>query len=162
MNIDNALYEKLLNCNWFGNCGTRESIDFGFEVSLVTNEKEMKKNIISLKWENVCLEENGNLTSFLYQNHKNEYNKYWNSEIELIKKEYLPSILDKIIEKNKKRLLIEILDDVKMNIIFILMADFYSEFYKADFFITLLEIYLSGHLPCGWNGSYPEGKIMIY
>jgi len=43
MNIDNALYEKLLNCNWFRNCGTRESIDFGFEVSLVTNEKEMKQ-----------------------------------------------------------------------------------------------------------------------
>jgi len=95
-------------------------------------------------------------------NHKNEYNKYWNSEIELIKKEYLPSILDKIIERNEKRFLIEILDDVKMNIVLILMADFYSDFYKADFFIALLEIYFSGHLPCGWNGSYPEGKIMIY
>ena len=49
-----------------------------------------------------------------------------------------------------------------MNIVLILMANFYSDFYKADFFIALLEIYLSGHLPCGWNGSYPEGKIMIY
>ncbi|PGC52826.1 hypothetical protein COM14_03595 [Bacillus pseudomycoides] len=38
----------------------------------------------------------------------------------------------------------------------------YEEYYKSAFYKEMLEIYLSGHIPCGWNGKYPEGNIFIY
>ncbi|WP_238360606.1 hypothetical protein [Iningainema tapete] len=30
------------------------------------------------------------------------------------------------------------------------------------FFIKLMEWYRLGHFPCGWEGEYPEGKLIIY
>ena len=42
------------------------------------------------------------------------------------------------------------------------MINFYSEYYKSDFFDKMLAIYLSGHLPCGWSGEYPEGRFFVY
>ena len=55
-----------------------------------------------------------------------------------------------------------ILDDVPFNIITLFMLDFYSECFKSEFFDKMLAIYLSGHLPCGWSGEYPDGKFFVY
>jgi hypothetical protein len=163
MDINKVLYERLLNSKWLVNCGTNENTTYDFEVHSVKTEKEMKKYISSIKWENISLEEDGNLSEFLSVNHKDIYNNCWNPKVRLIKKEYIPAILKKIEEDNSKTTLTaKILDDIKANVVSILMADYYSEYYKSDFFDKLLNIYTSGHLPCGWHGSYPEGKIMIY
>ena len=35
-------------------------------------------------------------------------------------------------------------------------------FDQNEFFDRMLKIYLSGHLPCGWSGEYPEGKFFVY
>jgi hypothetical protein len=34
---------------------------------------------------------------------------------------------------------------------------------SADtFFLNLMEWYRLGHWPCGWEGKYPEGKLIVY
>lgn len=33
---------------------------------------------------------------------------------------------------------------------------------KDGFYVKLLEWYRKGHWPCGWQGTYPEGKLIIY
>lgn len=48
-------------------------------------------------------------------------------------------------------------------------SDFYHFAYKRavlgdvpHFFETLLDIYRAGGWPCGWKGSYPAGRLVVY
>jgi hypothetical protein len=33
---------------------------------------------------------------------------------------------------------------------------------SAFFFLELLTVYESGHFPCGWQGEWPQGKLLVY
>lgn len=166
MEISKEIYINLVNCSWFKKCGCAEYYTYDFEIYPISTESEAVKGILSTKWENICLEERGNLTAYLSCNHKDKY-KHWNYEVEIIKKEYLPQIRERL-EKNVKEhnfseeISKELLNEISFNIISIFMADFYSEYYQCAFYENVLKIYLTGQLPCGWDGKYPEGRIMVY
>jgi len=162
MNYNEKLFKDLLACDWLSNCGHGD-IAYDFGVKSAKNAEIMKKNITSLKWENMCLDENGNLSEYMFINRKDEYNKYWNTGIRMLKKLYIPQVMNKISECDKEGIITkEIADDMSMNILSILIADYFSILDENDFFNKLLVVYLSGHLPCGWYGNYPEGEIIIY
>jgi hypothetical protein len=33
---------------------------------------------------------------------------------------------------------------------------------SLDFFRGLMKWYQSGHIPCGWDGNWPEGKVIVW
>lgn len=157
------LTARLLSCCWLSNCGTNQNCTYSFDVFLVPSLKDALKNISSSKWENVCLEEYGNITEYLAKNQKNEYNQHWNENVRKIKSAYLPPILEKIsAAPNYLGFSNEFLVDIRFNLLAIFMSDMYSTFYSDEFFNKLLEVYLSGHLPCGWHGKYPSGELMVF
>ena len=81
-----------------------------------------------------------------------DYNKFWNKQIRSIKTEFLPQIEDKIaIAIRKKGMKESVLKDIKFNLLTLFMLDFYSDYYSDSFFENMLQIYLAGHFPCGWN-----------
>lgn len=51
---------------------------------------------------------------------------------------------------------------IRFHLLAIFMSDIYSTFYSDEFFDKLLEVYLSGHLPCGWHGKYPSRELMVF
>lgn len=46
-----------------------------------------------------------------------------------------------------------------MNILSIFMLEYYAKYYSSDFYTKMFKIYFAGHLPCGWFGEYPNGRI---
>lgn len=161
MEIKNEFIELIKNCNWFENCG--DGFFKGFDVVMITNKNEVVKKINSLKWENTCLEKRGDFTFFLSQNYKEQYNKFWNKEIEDIKRRYMGGVSKKCTAALlKKDLPLDIVNDIKFNVLTLFMLNYYSEYYFSDFFDQMLQIYLSGHLPCGWSGNLKDGKFIVY
>lgn len=111
----------------------------------------------------MCLNRMGDFTTYLLKNHKAEYNKYWNDEVREIKEQYISKISEKVIFSLKNNdLSVGILDDIKMNLLSIFMLEYYAKYYSSDYYTKMLEIYLAGHLPCGWLGEYPNGKFVVY
>jgi len=161
MEIKESFIKLIMECDWLRNCG-RES-DLGFEVEYVKSRSKVEKLIKGIKWENVCLETGGDFTEFLHKNHKEDYNRYWNEIVVRVKKEYIIIISEAIeialVEFKDKD---SIMSDIKFNLVTLFMLNFYSEYYSSDFYNKMLSIYLSGHLPCGWSGNYPEGKFIVY
>lgn len=163
MEISETLYNKLIECNWLENCGTKRKCQYSFEAYQVMDTHKMLKNIQSIKWENACLDKRGYLTEYLCLNVQGEYDRYWNTTVRTIKANYLPKILDKIqVAIGDNNLPEEVMQDIRFNVLNIFMAEFYSAYYVSEFSKQLLEIYLSGHLPCGWHGKYPDGMIMMF
>lgn len=161
MEISREFIKLIMDCELLSRCGMKD--DFEFDVEYVDLEAKAAKIIKGLKWENTCLEVSGDFTEFLSRNYKELYNKNWNVVVEQIKSEYMTEIKSKV-ERNwaNEKSRQGILDDVQFNIITLFILNFYSEYYKSDFFDKMLAIYLSGHLPCGWSGEYPEGRFLVY
>lgn len=161
MEISKEFIHLIMDCELLGRCGIKD--DLGFDIEYVESETKAEEMINSLKWENTCLEVSGDFTGFLSRNYKELYNKNWNVVVDQVKSEYMSEMNSKV-EKNWKneKSRQSILPDVQFNIITLFMLNFYSECYKSDFYNKMLAIYLSGHLPCGWIGEYPEGKFYVY
>ena len=146
---------KLLECDLLSRMGQQD--DFDFEVKLVS-EKEMLKGIKSTKWENTVLENRGDFTVYLHKNHNSEYQK-WNEYTAEIKAVFLRDLSEKIKmvlgDKDQNNV---IYNDVIFNILTLFMIDKYDSSFESDFFEKLCEIYLAGHLPCGFS----DGKILVF
>ena len=161
MIIEKEFVETILNCQWLQRCGQIDNL--GFDVEYLSSKRDVEKNINATKWENICLERKGDFTTYLLKNHKAQYNKYWNEEVRRIKEQYISKISEKVnIALTNSDLSVDILDDIKMNILSIFMLEYYSEYYSSDFYNKMMKIYLAGHLPCGWIGEYPNGKFIVY
>lgn len=162
MVFDEQVVKRLLNCDWLSNCGRTDVEIPGVQCEWVTKNEAFKK-ISGLKWENTCLEGQNEVTRYLFLNHNEEYNRKWNERVEYIKETYVPVVEKNVREKLKQyEFSEEILTDIRFNVIGILVVSSYKEYYHSVFFEKLLDIYTSGHLPCGWHGRYPKGVIMVY
>lgn len=163
MEIKKAVIDELINCKWLENCGELNSTKYDFETVFQSDRTKVIKSITSMEWENICLEERGNITSFLATHNKTEYNKNWNVLAKQIKSEVLPQIVAKIEQGvNAKNLPDSIIEDIKFNLVTILISDAFSKYYISEFYDSLLKIYTAGHLPCGWDGEFPVGKIVVF
>lgn len=160
MEIDTNLYNELLTIDWLSQCGN--SIDglYEFEVYQIKDVNKAIKEVAKTKWSNISLEAQNELTAFLFLNHKDEYNKNWNVQVKKIRDELNPRLVEILHSKNIQ---IEFINDIKWNMISILMLSYYSKYgFQSKFFEHILAIYKSGHIPCGWQGKYPNGKVMVY
>ena len=159
--LKSEFVENVANCHWFSRCGMRD--EFSFEVDYLDEAECVEQYIASSKWENVCLEKRGDFTSYLSLNYREEYRKSWNVLVREVKEKFFPSVLDKVqCSLREKDLPLSCVDDIKFNLLNLFMFNFYSDYYKDEFWDNMLAIYLAGHLPCGWSGKFPEGKFIVY
>ena len=158
MNLRKEFIDNMLACPWLKMCGRKEDLEF--DVEYLNREEEVQKSIDSIKWENVCLDRMGDFTAYLSKHYNEEYNKYWNERVGIIKKEYMPIISDNINEVLlSKKMSFDIMDDLRMNILSLFMLEYYSDFYTSEFYEKMLYIYMKGHLPCGWLGRISQREI---
>ena len=160
LRINKEITKEFENCNWFSNCGKRQMIE---DVSLLYVDKncDIEKLFLSQNYETAIYEAQGDLSSFLFIHHREEFRE-WNKLVEQVKIKVFPLILPNIVDSiTSNNLPDTILPYVQYNLLMIIMASCYSQFYKSYFFMGLERIYLSGHLPCGWEGDYPQGSFMV-
>ena len=65
-------------------------------------------------------------------------------------------IKDKTIDEKVPTLMDSLFDDF----LYIIFND-YSNM-NNHFFNNLLQVYLAGGWPCGWEGEYPEGRLVVF
>ena len=160
MEISKEFYQELLDIDYFNQCG--KSIDglYEFDVYVEKDFDKAVKSISKTSWSNIVLEEQNNLTGFLFKNHRIEYNINWNKQVDINREELIPPI---ILELEKRNMDKEIIEDTKWLLMSILMYDYFSEFgFESELLNQILSIWRTGHLPCGYSGKYPNGKLRVY
>lgn len=153
---------RLDNINWFGNCG-KENIISKYEISYAKNIDSAIKHCSSDKWGNITLEKSQDIHSYLIV-YRVDTPYSWNEVVLEIKKETLSSILQKAEKKWNEKYdeSEEITKNLRWNILNILTLNAFREYKNEPFHEELLNIYEQGYFPCGWKGTYPEGKIVIF
>ena len=82
-----------------------------------------------------------------------------NEKVEYYRENYIPQIERVLQNKAKQAGFAEnIITDIRFNLLIILEANYFSDLYRDAFWNQMLEIYKSGHIPCG----YKKGVFLIY
>ncbi|MBP1994273.1 hypothetical protein [Paenibacillus eucommiae] len=157
----NNLLNQLESVDWFGNCG--KEIGENPNMVYASNWKDAVKISGQVSWENTQLNARNAMTKYLSEMHKTEFQQ-WNNISKIVKTKYLPVILSKI-EKyaQEQQLKLEFIHSVRWDLHSAFMERFYEPLgHGCNFYANLLEIYKAGHFPCGWDGDWPKGKLVIF
>ena len=163
MKLDNNVLERIKNINWFENCGMQVNTQIDIPIVYVNSWKDAKETYQLPDWENTTLEARNELTSFLHGKFRAQYSS-WNQLVRDAKTFIDVEVMPKInIIKEKNNLDQIFIDCVKWDILNAIMEGTFKNCnLRKTFFLDLLTIYESGNFPCGWNGKWPEGSLLVY
>ena len=144
--------------DWFSKVG--KPIDS--DVLLVTSWRDAIKYSCSRKWDNIKLSACNEYTVQLSQKAPERWDR-WSDIVHELKPILIPMVFKKI-EKLliDKRFLKKLESVICWDLLSMLMESEYCDVITPHFYAVLGFIYLDGHFPCGWEGTYPKGRMIIY
>ncbi len=149
---------ELEKVDWFYAVGLQDT-----ETALVLSTwGEAIASCASSDWQNLLLEATNRYCEHLCSRSRSRYNE-WNNIVKQVK-----MIINPLIERKTSRIVREnklpkiFLDTVKWDILHVAMEAEYADVYPPGFFASQAYWYVHGHFPCGWQGDFPKGKLVIY
>lgn len=158
MNLDNHALNKLLGIKWFSSIGEPPLIS---NITVANSLGEASVYLSSPDWENVTLEESNEISGYLAVKHTTIFQE-WNKLAKDAKVFWKDELLKKIphLDGFDNVLLLQC---IEWDVIHYLIENIYKDKIKKPlFFDSLICIYESGHIPCGWDGVWPNGNLVVY
>lgn len=158
----NDIVTRLYDINWFKNCGEKGA-NSKYEISYAKDIKSVVKHCSSIRWGNITLQESNDVNAYLTTKRvKTPYT--WNEVVLEIKKRIVPRIMERVQEKWNEKYdeSEEVTRILRWNVLNILALSAFRDYNNNHFHEELLIIFEQGYFPCGWKGTYPEGKIIIF
>lgn len=157
MKISQLAIDRLNKINWFVNLGMATTLPGVIQTKSLSL---FIKGLKSDEWESSTLEAGNEITGFLAKKHTSKY-QYWNSLVKDAKKVVENDIIPKIIFPESEKG--SMTENLKWDLVNYLLEDAYSSLLHEPFaFEGLINVYEAGHMPCGWSGTWPAGKLVIY
>jgi len=156
--------QRIASIDWFANCGNDITVDLTMPIRLVESWSVAVAEAERPEWENTELEAQNQLSVWLHHNARNDFQK-WNDLVQQHKSKVLTPLIDTTIAALQARLPAAqvLVPSVQWDILGAMMENSYIHLrHPAVFFLELLMVYESGHFPCGWDGDWPDGKLLVY
>lgn len=153
-----ATLDKLRNVEWFRAVGTYKD---DLSIPLHSWPQAMAA-CASAKWQGIILEAANQYCERLAERSRERFNR-WNDIVNEVK----PVILQLVEEKcrkviEKEKLPRVFLDSVQWDILHLAMEAEYHDVSPPGFFASQSYYYWKGHFPCGWDGDFPNGKLLVF
>jgi len=161
MSLKKSLASDLIRINWLSNCGRK---DARFPCRYAADWIECNMLLEDPGWESTTLEASNEISEFLSINHRDAFQK-WHDLSEFGRGFIEEKVMPRLVSATHGKPLSDVLFDcIKWDILHAIIEHEYLDLLpKPCFFMTLFDVYRSGHLPCGWeNGSWPNGNVVIY
>jgi len=113
------------------------------------------------KWDDVQMDERNELSLYLNNRCHSEFQK-WNFVISEAKVKYEAAFEKLKTYLMKNNLSDAILASCQWDTVNAYAANYFLEWNPPRFYLHLFEIYRAGHFPCGWNGDWPKGKLIVF
>jgi hypothetical protein len=158
------LVAKVRTIDWFAHCGEAHDFDLTMPVERVKTWPQATKALKSRAREHATLEARNQLSAYLAQHHR-ERDREWNKITEKLKREVVTPLKVRVWEPFRQAhgLDVKFVHSVEWNVLAALMENAYLDCKHGCFFFReLLTVYEAGHLPCGWIGKWPQGKLVVF
>lgn len=156
-----VIHKRIKEIKFFSKCGEKTIINTHFDYKFVNSWNEVEKSCND-RWDNIKLEARNKITSYLHENWREQYRE-WNT-VTLEAKYFLKEdVLLRVFQFIKDKDLDEnVYESIEWDLLSVMMEYYYRPYTGYGFYTELLKIYENGHIPCGWKGKWPEGKMLIY
>jgi hypothetical protein len=153
-----ATLAEIEGVKWFSNVGRRDSD----RVAFLATWQEAVASCASEPWEELTQEAANQYTSRLAERDTERFNK-WNEIVKEVKKLTVPLVLlktEEVVQANKlPRVFV---DTVQWDILHMCMEAEYADVFPPGFYASQAHWYLRGHFPCGWQGDFPQGRLIVF
>lgn len=153
-----ATIDRLEQVDWFAAVG--RPVDGPFV--LVQSWDAAIASCCSQEWEDLLLEASNRYTDLISRKAPGLFQK-WNKITEEMKAVTVPLVqrkIERVVRENDLPKVFE--DTVQWDILAVCMEAEYADVQPPGFFKSQAYWYVSGHFPCGWEGEFPEGRLIIY
>jgi hypothetical protein len=153
-----ATLDELEAANWFCNVGQKNTSN----AIVVASWDEALMYCRDSSWQDLLLEATNQYRVKILQHSKERY-RQWNLIVEDIKLSTVPLVKQKIAPVVVSHQLDKTFEDtVQWDILSVAIEAEYADVYPPGFFASQAYWYVHGHFPCGWQGDFPDGTLMIY
>jgi len=153
-----ATLAALIQAQWFTSIGVHDTDS----AIVLSSWGEAIESCSSPEWEDLCLEAANQYRERLLERSVERFRK-WNDVVDKMKPIAQALVREKcqqVVEENDLPQVF--LDTVDWDILGVLMEAEYSDVYPLGYYGSQGYWYVHGHFPCGWQGEFPEGKLIIY
>lgn len=162
--MDQGLKERLDAINWFGQVGGSAVVDIPFQVVQTPDWQQALAQCPLETWQDIQLAASNRLTGFFHGNYCDRYHG-WND----VAREAKASAVS-VLAGGKWASFAEsrgfprgFVDSVSWDILFAIMEYEYGDCQgRPSFFLHLLRVYEAGKFPCGWDGRWPMGSLIVW
>lgn len=144
---------------WFRAVGKKHDVTF----KVVESWLHALASCSSHEWINV-LNEGFNILGTKVQSRAMPRYQEWNDLIARVRPPVIELAKKKTeIVSREHKLPEQFLGSVFGSVLGIAMESEYSDLVEPSFFTNIiLDCYLKGHFPCGWEGEFPNGRLIVY
>lgn len=153
-----ATLAQLEGAEWFRSVGRKDT-----DAAIVLSSwEDAIVSCASLEWENLLLEATNQYREKLASRSTERF-QGWNSITKELKAVTVPLVTRKVEQVVKDNGLPKVFEDtVQWDVLGVAMEAEYADVYPPGFYASQAYWYTKGHFPCGWQGSFPDGKLIIY
>ena len=159
---DENTVDRVRRVDWFSKTGELFTNTISMPVVLATGWPDVEWLCAEGKWEATILEARNALTEHLDDRCCEEYQEWNNLAViarDVVAEAVTPAVSSFIRSHDLSE---NILNCVHWDIANAIMEASYARFRPPRFFLDLLNVYEAGHFPCGWQGEWPSGKLIVY
>ena len=149
---------ELRNANWFARVGSKDT----GHAKVLSSWDEAIESCRSVEWENLCLEAANQYCERLAEASPAIFSR-WNEVVEMVR----PAAVDLVREKASAvvaqfNLPPVFIDTVNWDILHVCLEAELADVITPGYYASQAYWYVVGHFPCGWEGEFPSGKLVIY
>lgn len=157
-----ATLEHLERSDWFSSVGTYDGIQDRNKVILLSSWAKAMAACSSVEWENLCLEAVNHYCERIAERSQERFSQ-WNEIAESLRPITEPLVRRKIEHVVREHDLPQVFEDtVQWDIHHVCMESEYADVYQPGFYASQAYWYVKGHFPCGWEGEFPSGTLIIF
>jgi hypothetical protein len=153
-----ATLRQLEQANWFSCVGNLDTE----AAKVLSSWDDAIEHCSTLDWENLCLEAANQYCERLREKSPSRFSQ-WNKVVDEVK----PFAIEMV--QRKCRTVVEnhglpkpFRDCVDWDILHLLLEAEFADVFPPGFYASQAFWYLRGHFPCGWDGEFPAGRLVIY
>jgi hypothetical protein len=149
---------EIESSNWFVNVGVRDTT----AAIVLRSWQEAIEHCSSLDWRDLNLEAANQLRERLLERSPTRFNE-WNDVVRGVKPAAQSLAMRKIEEVVRDNGLPKSFENcVEWDMIHLAIEAEYADVFPPAYFASQAYWYVNGHFPCGWDGRFPDGKLIVY
>ena len=153
-----ATLDDLEKAAWFSCVGRNDTT----AAIVLSSWAEAIEHCSSIEWENLCLEAANQYCERLVERSKERF-RQWNTIVIELKKTTIPFVQRKIKDVVRQNSLPKGFENtVQWDVLHVCMEAKYADIYPPGYYASHAYWYIKGHFPCGYQGEFPKGKLIIY